>query len=145
MKFVITPEIVHEIYNQLNCGFRCYVHLETGEILSIPDDMQLGFSDIDAWREDINEIKKHSNKYLQIEPMHSSKSFRIMEAFAQQIPDEKVRGRLFTALNRKNPFRNFNIELGNHADLLDHWFKFKAEAYYVYVKNHLKSLTEEEE
>jgi hypothetical protein len=69
------------------------------------------------------------------EPPESSESFKIMEAFADQIGDLQFREKLFTALNRKQPFARFKA-LVNASEYQHEWFGFK--------KEYLKTLVKEE-
>ena len=54
----------------------------------------------------------------------SSESFEIMAAFIDSLPQSKTKEELTIALNKRNPFRNFNHIIHN-CDKREDWFEHK--------------------
>lgn len=49
-----TAENIKEIAEQLECGFRAYIHKKTRQLLFVPDENN--FSDIDSWEEELEQL-----------------------------------------------------------------------------------------
>ena len=81
---------IKEIAEQMDAGLICYVNLETKEFKFIidPDDM---YADEEMWKEDMDDIKSNWKKHIKIDKMPSHESFQIMEDFAEQVTNEKIR------------------------------------------------------
>jgi hypothetical protein len=125
---------IKEIAENLDCGLHCYWNKKTSEILFLPEE--LGYlldddsdeSDIgDEWlQEDFDTIKNNLEDIVVIEKPNSNYSFEIMEAFAEQLPNKlEFKLKLFQALNRNKPFREFKFIIDN-SDYREEWFAFKA-------------------
>ncbi len=69
-----------------------------------------------------------------------------MEAFTDEVADQRIKERLVYALERNKPFRNFKYEVDYDEEVRQQWFAFKAEKYRKWVKDYLdRSLMLEEE
>jgi hypothetical protein len=96
------------------------LNVKTGEILIDGDEGITGEPKID-W--DDEEATEH---LLPIPSMESNEGYELMDQFARNVESEKDADKLFDALNRRKPFRNFKdacIELG----LIDEWHQFESE------------------
>jgi len=129
----LSEEQIKEIAEMLECGFDCYWNTKTNELLFLPNESQTSIYDDDAWKEDRKKIKKKPKSYKCIEGMTSSESFRMMEDFAEMLPDEKLKASLIQALNNQKPFRHFK-ELIDFSDYRQNWFDYKAERFREYVR-----------
>ena len=69
--------------------------------------------------------------------MPSPVAFKVMARFAGTVDDETTRDRLFYALDRRSPFRNFKNEVDYNEELRQQWFAFKTMKYEEYVRNAL--------
>jgi len=74
----VSIEILNEITDSLEAGFKCYIHKETHEIVMFPDEDRFYDMDMEAWQEDIDKVFNNRTKYIEIENMDSSESFRAM-------------------------------------------------------------------
>jgi len=128
---------IHEISEQLQCGFNIYINKETLEIIPIPD-METLISDNEIWKEELNKIESEWNDYAFITKMESREAFKIMEAFIDEIDDDKLKEDLIKILNRKSPFANFKAEIDS-SDYRQKWFDFRDLKYEDYVKEQLES------
>lgn len=124
---------IKDIAENLDCGLSCYWNRKTNEILFLPEE--LGYlldddsdeSDIgNQWlQEDFDRIKNNLEDIVLIEKSNSKYSFRIMEAFADQLPNKlDLKSKLFQALQRNKPFREFKFTIDN-SDYREEWFAFK--------------------
>src|SRR5688572_17246374 len=97
----VPREILNDIADSIEAGYKCFIHRETFEVVKYPDDLD-GFADFsdddDAWKEEKKKIKKHKKKFVEIEDMDSRHKFRVMEAFAASLEDNPTKIRLITAL-----------------------------------------------
>jgi hypothetical protein len=104
---MIDNKLIYEIAEQIDCGFNCYVHRETLKLISIPNIDNHPEIEIKEWRKERLEIEKRADQYYFFEPLEPYESFEIIEKFLETVEDQNLRGRLFSALNKKQPFRNF--------------------------------------
>ena len=121
-----TPTQIKEIAEQLDCGFCCYYHKITGEIVSIPDFEDSMPDSEEFYGEDLAKIKKDKKNYVIITKPSSREGFEIMENFIDEVEDIKLRDELSNALNKKKPFGHFKFIVENSA-YRQAWFDFKVE------------------
>lgn len=127
-----TPSQIKEIAEQLDCGFCCYYHKISGEIVSIPD-FEDRMDDIEEfYGEDLAKIKKDKRNFIIINKPSSRESFEIMEDFIEEVKETKLRNELINALNKKKPFSHFKFLIENSDHRLQ-WFDFKAKQLQQYV------------
>ena len=137
-------KLLDPIAQSIDAGFVCFLNPDTLEIeevpqklLEDPDDYEMitgcGLDDMDL---------KHAmwEKCYTFEPLESYESFKIMEGFAGYIDDPVLQNKLFNALNRRHPFRNFNGVIHN-STFRESWFQFKQE----WLENHVKQIIWAEE
>ena len=131
--------IIKNIAQELDCGFNCYLNLKTEEIITIP-----GFSYVSdeeefrkAFEEDYKKIEQHKADLIKFEVLESFESFKIMEQFTEQLPDEKLRIELENILARKRPFQNFKNKV-DQSDFRQSWFDFKQKELEKRVEIELK-------
>ncbi len=140
----LSNEAIKEIAEDLDCGMICFVHKETKAVKSMIDPDNL-YAEEEHWREDLDEIEREWDKYVKIDKMSSREAFQIMEAFAAQISDTTIQDRLYYALNKNKPFRNFKHEVDYNEEVRQQWFKFKATKYQEYVRTFLEFIEEEKQ
>ena len=136
----LTDEQIKSIAEDLECGMKVYVHIETKEIKTIADLDNNFYSDEEAWAEEIKEIEENYDKYVQFEKMDSRESFRIMEKVIETLKDEELKKKLELGLNLSKPFRNFKDIINNAGEYREKWFEFKNIKYIEYVKEQLAFL-----
>jgi ribosomal protein L11 methylase PrmA len=122
----LRSNIIKEIAQELDCGFDCYYNLKNDEIIAIPSLSQ--FSDEndfkEAFKESLDRIEKHKSDFIKIEALESYESFKIMELFVEQLPDENLKSGLENILANKKPFQNFKHKVDN-SNFRQSWFDFK--------------------
>jgi Uncharacterised protein family (UPF0158) len=111
----LTNEQINSIVDELTSGMNVYLNTETNEIKSIFDFDQHPDVDISGWREEIEELEKNPEKFMQIEKMDSRSEFRIMDDFVETVEDRELRKKLELGLSLSKPFRNFK-------DIIDGYF-----------------------
>ena len=72
------------------------------------------------------DIFKHNDweNCLEVEPLESHESFRIMEEFALQLINIPMQNKLIQALSNRKPFANFKRIIDNSTER-QNWFGFK--------------------
>lgn len=138
-----TAETIKEIAEQLDCGFRVFIHKTTGELLFIPDYTDYPDIDIEPWMED--ESEKNFLDYYEVYKWSSGEAYDIMNDFAEQLIDKKLQNRLYDALNKRKPFREFKFAIDNSGDYRQQWFDFKSKQQQILVANQLEALRERDE
>jgi len=122
----LTPKIIREIANHLNCGENCYYNRNTNQIITIPQFLEI-YDDEEyneLFQKDIDQVNNHKSKYIKIEVLESIESFKIMEKFTDKISENSFKNSLEKILQKKKPFRNFKDVVEN-SDYREAWFEFK--------------------
>ncbi|MGE5458716.1 MAG: UPF0158 family protein [Methanococcaceae archaeon] len=86
----LTKDQIKEIADYLDSGMKCYINKETG-ILKFTPDYDSGYADEELWEDDLNELEKNWDKYVEIEKMESHESFEIMADFAENVDNRELR------------------------------------------------------
>ena len=101
-------------------------------------DWDFTYDNQEFWQEELAKIHAEWSNYAVIEKMPSRLAFGMMEKFAASIENEEIRDRLFYALNRNKPFKNFRNEVDYREDIRQRWFAFKQGVYEDYVRQELE-------
>lgn len=137
----LTKEQVREIAEQIDCGFQCFWNTKNNALVFIPDELSHPFMEMEFWEEEYREIEKHPKDYVEIERPHSSDSFRIMVAFTESLPDDlPLKDRLFRALNRRKPFREFKFGIDSSGGYREEWFGFKDSKLREWVADRIEEI-----
>jgi len=136
----LTKDQIKEIAEQLDCGMRCYINKETGEIKTVLNFESWQTDDREPWEDVLNELDENWDKYFEIERMESHESFKIMADFTETIDSRELRDKLINALNRKHPFQNFKWVLDNSGPFRQQWFDFKNQRNIEWVENKLDEI-----
>jgi len=132
----LTSKQVNEIAQELEAGMKVFINRENLEIRTILDwDDMYGNSEI--WEEELKKIDEEWTDYVVLEKLESRESFRIMEAFVDEVDDEKMQEDLVKILNRKSPFANFKDEVENSL-YRQKWFAFRTKKFEDYVRDQLE-------
>jgi Uncharacterised protein family (UPF0158) len=132
-----TKEQIKEIAEQLDCGFRAFYHKQNGELIFVPNTEKNFSMDTEAWEEELDKLDENYLDYKEVHAMESNDSFTVMEDFANQVNDTTLEEKLFNALNRKHPFREFKFVIDNSGEYRNAWFDFKNKRYFEWVENQI--------
>jgi hypothetical protein len=136
---VINPQQIKKIASEIDCGFTCYIHKQNGEMIFLPDPMRYLDMDTEAWSEDMDKVDDHLSDYLQIDPLESSESFKIMEHFAESLDETNpLKDRLYYALNKRKPFSEFKFVIDNSGEFRQQWFDFKNQQLIDWVQDSIE-------
>jgi hypothetical protein len=135
-----TTENIKEIAEQLDCGFRAFIHKTTGQFLFVPDENYLTDIDLDSWDEELEQLENNFTDYYEIDKWTSSEAFETMSEFAEQLTDSNLQNRLFDALRKNKPFREFKFVIDNSGDYRKQWFDFKNKWQQDFVARQLNRL-----
>lgn len=134
----LSKEKLIDISGELDMKMKCFLHKQTLELVSFPDELLIGDVDEDMWHEQILKIKSNEENYIEIERMNSTESFQVMEDFAKTVKDNWVANRLLEALEGKKPFAHFNHCIHNMPDQHKKaWFSFKQERMVEFIQKQL--------
>ena len=130
--------IIKKIAQELDWGFDCYYNSKTNEIVTIPNFSHIADEDDfkEAFRVDLEKVKKHQANFMKIEVLQSFENFKIMELFVEQLPDKKIQSELENVLANKKPFQNFKHKI-DLSDFRQNWFDFKQSELEKIVKNQM--------
>lgn len=135
----ISEELIKEISEQLDCGFRVHIHKLSKNIIFSPNHEQFSYIDEDEnpWAEEIEELEKNYLDYFEIDKWQSREAFDMMVEFTEQLNNKLLQKRLFEALNKRKPFREFKIIIENLSEYRQSWFDFKDKWQQAYVERQL--------
>lgn len=136
----LSIEIINDIAGSMEAGLKCFIHKQTLEVVTIPDEESfpgMDWEDEESdWKEDIDKVLDNP-EYVEIERMDSSESFKIMEDFVESLADSATKIRLATALEGYKPFGNFKHQLENAGEGREMWFIFRRQQLIEWVKKQL--------
>lgn len=127
-------EVVSEIADALTAGMCCFFNPETLEWEDVPEGLLENEYDIGLEEDEMIPLKQTSwNRCVEIESMHSSEAFQIMEDFTNEVEDALLRNKLINALNNRKPFSNFKW-IVEGSEYRQNWFDFrqKQNEYFVW-------------
>lgn len=138
----ISRETLNDIVDSLEAGFMCFLHRETFEVISYPDPEQHSNMDPKDWKEELDKVKKNKKKFIEIEGMTSSDSFKVMKEFIESLDNSETKIRLVTALEGRKPFANFKHQIDNSGEYREQWFAFRKQKNMEWIQNQLSIVTE---
>ena len=100
-----------------------FLDRETGEIFFCSPDYESDDED-----DPCKHLDDYPERYVGITPLPSHESYKIMEAFVEQLPNERVASRLARAIGGRSPFRRFKDALLDYPDVREAWFQFRDDA-----------------
>jgi hypothetical protein len=127
--FLVSPSksIIQQIADEIDSGYDCYYGPETGEFISVPHELTNGYIEEEfkeAFKDDIDRIEQQKASLIKFEPLESFESFKIMEAFVDQLSEDEFQLELGKILQRNKAFRNFKNVI-DHSMYRQEWFDFK--------------------
>lgn len=132
-------KVVSEIADSIECGFVCFLNVDTLESEEFPKEMLNDPEEFEAMTgQSIKSLEsKHTGwkKYITFEPLDSFEDFQIMKQFTNLTEDERLQNRLTNALESRKPFANF-INILDNTEHLHLWYKFKKQ----YMRDHVKEM-----
>jgi hypothetical protein len=96
-----------------------WLNLDTGDVVFVADPDDLGELEADP---------RDDERFVRIDAIDSSQSFRIMADFVDQLGDRRLAQALTRALEQRKPFRRFKDELAHHPAQREAWFAFEHTA-----------------
>jgi hypothetical protein len=142
---ITSPDNIKIIAEELDCGFRAFIHKKTGQLLFIPDTNSYSDLDTDVWNEEIETLENNIAEYYEIKKWTSNEAFEIMRAFSDQLTDHTLKRRLFESLKKRKPFRKFRYVIDDSDDFREQWFDFKNKWQQDYVARYLNQLKPSDE
>ncbi len=129
-------ELVSEMEMGENMELTGYLDTETGELISMSDDIMRGVEEgrteslVVDWDDDLAEVAEkilgdEKNRFLLIPKRESREGYEIMASFADSASKKGLREKLAIALNGNGAFRRFRSVLNDHPDELEKWYAFK--------------------
>ncbi|MEK6776642.1 MAG: UPF0158 family protein [bacterium] len=133
-------ELVSEMDLGDNLELTAYLDTETGEIISMPDNVMRAaeeggetVADLADWEKELIQTAESifgddKNRFLEIPHRQSYEGYNLMVAFAETVHSKGIREKLDIALDGKRAFQRFRNVLNDHPDELERWYAFKEES-----------------
>ena len=134
------PELSSEMDLGNNLELTAYLDTETGEIISMPDNVMRvaeeggeAVADLADWEQELLKTAESifgddKNRFLEIPRRESYEGYNLMVAFAETVRSKRLREKLDIALDGKGAFQRFRNVLNDHPDELARWYAFKEES-----------------
>ena len=113
-------------------GHNWYLDKETGEIFFVSE------YDFDEEDEYAQKVEEYPDRYMWIDPLDSSESYRVMEDFIFSLSDTAAKRSLEDAIARKRPFFNFKEALHEFPEIQKQWFEYNENAVLQFAKEWLE-------
>jgi hypothetical protein len=137
----VPKEIIQEIADQLESGFRVFLHKETLELITYPnEDKSAGFEP-SVWEKEIQKVKKESDKFFEVSGMEPQDSFGVLEDFIATINDTSLKEKLLSAIHQKRPFAHFKDQINRSSSYRERWFCFRDLRMIEWVQEQLGQLS----
>jgi|SRR5688572_20420993 len=133
----ISREIINDIADSMEAGFKCFLHRDTLEVVTYLDPEQNADIDTKDWKEEMSKVRRNKKKFVEIESMTSSDSFKVMEEFVDSLENNSTKVRLLTALEGQKPFANFKHQVDNSGEYRELWFSFRRQKNIEWIQNQL--------
>jgi hypothetical protein len=133
---------------------RQYLDLETGQVVSITDEIAWELEQIyeEIYDEEGNQVatledylqqrddpdwqkemmleadrieREYGTRYIRVEGDDPHEDYRDMERFIGTVEDDRLRERLWDAIQGRGAFRRFKDLLAGHPHVREDWFEFK--------------------
>ena len=121
----------------MEAGFKCFLHRDTFEVVTYLDSEQYADMDPKDWKEEITKVRRNKKKFIEIESMTSSDSFKVMEQFVDSLENNSTKIRLLTSLEGQKPFANFKHQIDNSDEYRELWFAFRRQKSIEWIQNQL--------
>jgi len=112
-----------DAFDNCRIGFEYYLDIKTGEILFTSYECM----DTEEIEKIDEQLESEPGRYLNIPTDSSSEGYTDMEAFAETVKDERLKEKLWIALDGRGAFRRFKDVLLDYPEERQRWFNFKEE------------------
>jgi len=144
--------LVMETSDEIEESISCF-DAETGEVInvfrSVMDDVEEGneeaINDYPDWMKDMVQdaealLSDDKGRFVEIPKIPTYEEYGFMESFIEEIKSEKIRNKLFRAIQGKGAFRRFKDTISDWPDLEKQWFANRDEAMRKEVIEWLESI-----
>jgi hypothetical protein len=131
-----------EIIQNLDAGFKCFIHKATAKIVAYPDFE--GFEEITGEMADPEQkiVESSPEDYFELIEMDSKQVYSTMKEFAENVDDPITKLKLLDALSAYKPFANFRAKIDRSGEYRKEWFDFKESKYYEWIEEQLENINE---
>ncbi len=133
----VSKEILNDIADSMEAGFKCFIHRETFEVVTYLDPEQYADMNRKDSKEEFGKIRKDKKKFIEIEHMTSSDSFKVMTEFVETIENSSIKVRLLKAIEGQKPFANFKHQIDNSGEYRELWFTFRRQKNIQWIREQL--------
>ena len=135
----------------------CYLDIQTGEIISIPEDIIWKLEDENAeellndemlpdWEKKLipkaeEILYGDSDRYYEIPTIPSYELYNLRVEFARNIRNDEIREKLLYALQGKGAFRRFKDVIREYPQIEKEWYEFEHNYLISQAKEWVESIT----
>jgi hypothetical protein len=123
-----------DMLEQQQPGMSCYVHRQTGQLITFPDPDQFSELETQEWPAAMNQVETFTEPYWQLPSLSSGDTFRFMEQFAGEQTEEPFRSKLLVILSRTKPFRQFKDAIDRSGAYREALFAIQDEQSLAWLK-----------
>lgn len=137
---LLDDSLLKDMLEQQQLGMNCYVHRQTGQLITVPDPDQFSELETQDWQADIDQLETFPEQYWPVPRLSSRDQFRFMEAFVDQLPVGPFQSKLLVILSHPKPFRHFKDAMDRSGLYRLAWFAFREEQTLVWLKQQLSQV-----
>ncbi|MGE5518334.1 MAG: UPF0158 family protein [Candidatus Dadabacteria bacterium] len=137
---MIPENVITELADDLESGFKCYVHKRTFEIVSFPEEYVLN-DNVEDFEEEMEKVESEPEAYIELEPMGSFDSFKVMQDFVNCMDKKNpLKSKLADVLQGPKPVVNFKKLIHQSGTTREEWFSFRKAKNVQWVREQLNEL-----
>lgn len=144
MSIILSPEHFKQIVSCLEKGDTCYIHMETGKIIALPEKDTSLQAEEDLWQEERALINQDWANYLVVPPPSPKERLRWMQLFATGVKETNCRENLILVLQWKNAYHNYRKVLLDYPSIRKEWYQFRQKALLEWAQCVLNNISAKE-
>ncbi len=133
----LTKNQIREIYQELDCGMRCFFDPDKKVLISLPDIDTHLYVENQMWEEIKTDQDLNLGKLIEFKKLPCSMSYELMIEFTDTIGDKWLQECLLDVLDKQKPIRNFMFLIDNSTEYRMKWFEFKEKKYCKWIESQI--------
>jgi len=134
---VIPPSLVTTIASALQTGHLCFIHRDTLELVTYPDEDEHPDMDESEWEKEIAKVDASPKSYVKLVNVNTRQRVMMMEEFVETVDSKDMQIKLRTALVGRKPFAMFQQEIDRSGTYEASWLAFQSVKYVAWVQKQL--------
>lgn len=136
----LSSKQIKEIAEANDVAHDVIVNSKTKEFIELPNILNGPIFEYNEYHtEDLEKLEMKWNEFKKFESPNSSESFSIMASFIENLSQSEIKDQLIYALEKKNPFSNFN-QIIHNSEIKQDWYNHKSDKLEERVRNFIQEI-----